>query len=133
MIWHNKLYVLETKGITPVLHWRERVMATLHMIHRAIITSREPVPDIEFSIKIKDQVDLAADGEGEEHGNGNGNGNVTVWSFSRQLGNTAQEQVWLLPDFNFWAYPRTAGAWEDFQRQALELRNCEHKLPELVW
>lgn len=123
MIYEGQLYILESRGLNHFLHWKERSHATLHNIHRAIVSSRETIPNIEFSIKINDIIDLTEDFP-----------NTTVWNFNRNIHDKAMEQVWLIPDFNFWAYPRVAGAYGDFQRQAIDFYNdYSKKIPKLVW
>lgn len=123
LIWEGKLYIIESRGLNHFLHWKERSHATLHNIQRAIMGAREPIPNIEFSIKINDKIDLTA-----EHPN------TTVWNFNRDVTDKAMEQVWLIPDFNFWAYPRVAGAYGDFQRQAMDFYDdYDRKLQKLVW
>jgi hypothetical protein len=123
LIYEGQIYIIESRGLNHFLHWKERSHATLHNLHRAVVGAREPIPNIEFSIKINDKIDLT-----EEHPN------TTVWNFNRPVADKAMEQVWLIPDFNFWAYPRVAEAYGDFQRQAIELYdNYEKKIPKLVW
>ncbi|KAF7196450.1 hypothetical protein HII31_02178 [Pseudocercospora fuligena] len=123
MIWEGKLYIIESRGLNHFLHWKERSHATLHNIQRAIIGAREPIPNIEFSIKINDKIELT-----NEHPNN------TVWNFNRDVHDEAMKQVWLIPDFNFWAYPRVTGAYGDFQRQAIDFYDDYNaKTPKLVW
>ena len=122
LIYDQQLYVTESRGLNHFLHWEERSKATLHNLHRAINAAREPIPNIEFSIKINDNIELK-----EEHHNN------TVWCFSRNRNDPVMEQVWLIPDFNFWAYPRVAGAYGDFQREALTMGKFDEKTPELIW
>ncbi|CAK3986059.1 DUF821 domain-containing [Lecanosticta acicola] len=123
MIWEGQLYVLESRGLNHFLHWKERSHATLHSIHRAITGAREPIPNIEFSIKINDNIELT-----ERHPD------VTVWNFNRNVSDPVMEQVWLIPDFNFWSYPRVAGSYGDYQRQAIEIgSDYNAKKSQLVW
>lgn len=123
MIWEGQLYVIESRGLNHFRHWKERSHATLHNLQRAILGAREPIPNIEFSIKINDNIGMT-----EEHAN------HTVWSFSRDVTSKIMEQVWLIPDFNFWAYPRVSGSYGDFQRQAIEVgSDFDSKEPKLVW
>lgn len=84
----------------------------------------EPVPNIEFSIKINDLIELCRDCPEQ-----------TIWAFSRNLADPVMEQVWVIPDFNFWSYPRVAGSYGDFQRQAIEIENdsFDAKKDLLVW
>lgn len=98
-------------------------MATLHQLQRAIVSSREPVPNIEFSIKINDKIELKADFP-----------NTTVWAFSRDVTDPVMDQTWLIPDFNFWNYNGVSGSFADFQRQAMELDSpMAQKKAQLVW
>jgi hypothetical protein len=123
MIYDGQLHVVESRGLNHFLHWEERSKATLANIHRALISSREPVPNIEFSIKIDDNIHL------EE-----GTADTTTWCFSRNVSDSAMDQVWLIPDFNFWSYPRVAAAYGDYQREAIRVgEDYDKKTPELVW
>jgi len=118
-----QLYITYSRGLNDFLHWEERHKATLQNIHRAILTSPEPIPNMEFSIKINDRIEL-----------NNTFPNVTTWTFSRNISDPVMEQVWLMPDFNFWAYPRVAPAYGEYQRQALEIGdNFAAKKDLLVW
>lgn len=120
----KQLYVTYSRGLNHFLHWKERSHATLHQIHRALLAAPEPVPNIEFSIKINDVIDLCQDCP-----------DTTVWAFSRNIADPVMEQVWIIPDFNFWSYPRVAGSYGDFQRQAIDEDNdsFEAKKDLLVW
>lgn len=123
LIWEGQLYIIESRGLNHFRHWKERSHATLHQLQRAITGAREPIPNIEFSIKINDNIELT-----DEHPN------ATVWNFNRNVNDKAMEQVWLIPDFNFWAYPRVAGSFGDYQRQAIEIgAHYDSKKPKLVW
>ncbi len=45
------------------------------------------------------------------------------------------DRVWVIPDFNFWAYPRVAGSFGSFQREsmAIEHDSFAQKRGQLVW
>ncbi|KAK4507210.1 hypothetical protein PRZ48_000945 [Zasmidium cellare] len=123
MIWEGQVYIIESRGLNHFRHWKERSHATLHNLQRAVLGAREPVPNIEFSIKINDNIELT-----EEHPN------ATVWNFNRNIYDKAMEQVWLIPDFNFWSYPRVAPSYGDYQRIAMEIgSDYNAKKPKLVW
>ena len=123
MIYEQNLYIIESRGLNHFGHWSERHRAILGSIQRAILTAREPVPNIEFSIKINDDVNLTGD-----------NKDITLWAFSRNIFDPIQRQLWVIPDFNFWAYPRVAGSFNSFQRQALQTGDSYRaKLSKLVW
>jgi hypothetical protein len=123
MIYDQNLYIIHSRGLNHFGHWKERHRATLDNIHRAIMTSPEPIPNIEFSIKINDDVNLTDQ-----------NPNATLWAFSRNIHDPVHEQLWIIPDFNFWAYPRVAGSFSEYQRRAVEVGNdFDGKIPKLVW
>nr|POE47476.1 kdel motif-containing protein 1 [Quercus suber] len=123
MIWEQQLYVISSHGLNHFGHWKERSMGTLHQIHRAIIASKEPVPNLEFSLKINDRIGLT---DASPH--------TAIWAFSRDINDKPMDQVWLIPDFNFWNYPRVAGAFGDFQREAIEVGSgWLDKVNKLVW
>ncbi|KAK3614225.1 hypothetical protein LTR56_027387 [Elasticomyces elasticus] len=123
MIYDQQLYVTYSRGLNDFLHWEERSKATLQNINRAVLTSPDPVPNMEFSVKINDRYGLTAKFP-----------NATTWVFSRNITDVAMKQVWLMPDFNFWSYPRVAGSYADFQRQTLRIGDdFAAKEDKLVW
>jgi hypothetical protein len=123
MIYEQNLYIIESRGLNHFGHWWERHRAILGSIQRAILTAREPIPNIEFSIKIDDDVKLT-----EKHSD------TALWAFSRNVLDPVQRQLWVIPDFNFWAYPRVAGSFNSFQRQALQTGDSYRaKISKLVW
>lgn len=123
MIYDQQLYITYSRGINHFPHWFQRHRATLLEIHRAISTAPEPVPNIEFSIRINDVVALD-----------NQHPDTTVWAYSRDIHNPVHDQLWTIPDFNFWSYPGVAGSFKDFQHKALQLGgNFASKIPEVVW
>jgi hypothetical protein len=123
MIYEQNLYIIEPRGLNHFGHWSERHRAILGSIRRAILTAREPIPNIEFSIKINDDVHLTEN-----------NQDTALWAFSRNIFDPIQRQLWVIPDFNFWAYPRVAGSFNSFQRQALQTGDSYRaKISKLVW
>jgi hypothetical protein len=130
MIYEQNLYIIESRGLNHFGHWWERHRAILGSIQRAILTAREPIPNIEFSIKINDDVNLTED-----------NLNTTLWAFSRNILDPIQRQLWVIPDFNFWAYsgrpyrlaiaterksPRLCGAVHPNLIPGLEIHSCNN-------
>ena len=66
-----------------------RAMATFAAIHEALLTSPEPMPNVEFTFQIQDAGDSYDD---------------VVPTFV--LDRTAkQPELWLMPDFGFWSWP----------------------------
>ncbi|KAK3614473.1 hypothetical protein LTR22_027767 [Elasticomyces elasticus] len=123
MIYDQQLYVTYSHGLNDFLHWEERSKATLQNITRAVLASPDPVPNMEFSIKINDRYGSSAEFP-----------NATTWVFSRNITDVAMKQVWLMPDFNFWSYPWVAGSYADFQRQTLRIGDdFAAKEDKLVW
>ncbi|KAK5117406.1 hypothetical protein LTR62_006024 [Meristemomyces frigidus] len=124
MIYDQQLYITFSRGLNHFGHWKERSHATLHQIHRAILASPEPVPNIEFAIKINDVIGLTPDDP-----------TVTIWAFSRDINDPIMDRVWIIPDFNFWSYPRVSGAYGDFQQQALSQSSDSYTAKQdlLVW
>ncbi|KAL2353033.1 glycosyl transferase family 90-domain-containing protein [Cryomyces antarcticus] len=88
LIHSNQLYVVENRGVSDANH-RPRSLAVLHSLHRAITATDETLPDIEFTLTDHDSADIGD----VEH---------TTWAFARL---PEQEKLWLMPDFNFWAWP----------------------------
>lgn len=118
----SKLYILQSKGATQFHGWRERSLAVLHQINRAILSSRDPVPNIEFSFVVNDRVDPPK------------NTNHTHWGFSRKLSAPNYDRLWLIPDFNYWTFAGVAGSFADYQRKVRDHdRPMVEKRPELVW
>ncbi|EON61572.1 hypothetical protein W97_00787 [Coniosporium apollinis CBS 100218] len=125
MIHHNNLYILEARGVSDHNH-RPRSLATLHAIHRAIVASQEPLPDIEFTFTVHDYVEL-----GEEEGKPG----HTTWAYARL---EKQETLWLMPDFNMWSWPdvgiRSYGEFQDLVLEDDEgAAEFVDKIPKLVW
>ncbi|KAK8210111.1 hypothetical protein M8818_003598 [Zalaria obscura] len=122
MIHDRQLYILQSKGATQFHGWRERSLAVLHQINRAILSSRDPVPNIEFSFVVNDRVDPPK------------NTNHTHWGFSRKLSAPNYDRLWLIPDFNYWTFAGVAGSFADYQRKVRDHdRPMVEKRPELVW
>ena len=108
----TKLYVLGAG-----LNVNSRDQATLHALHRAILTSPEPLPNIEFTF-------LADDIAHPQ----------TRWAYSRQK---SDERLWLMPDFGYWSWPEPKiGAYSEVQMKAVAMDKkvpWRHKIDKLVW
>ncbi|CAG7993051.1 unnamed protein product [Penicillium salamii] len=113
MIYDQQLYVLDKQGSI----WsRER--ATLSAINRAIVSSPEPLPNIEFAFNTDDSVD-----------------GLPLWGYARRAKDKA---IWLIPDFGFWSWPETkAGSTREVQAKAEwaeeEGLTWENKTAKLLW
>ena len=112
VIYDNQVYV-------KALHqgYQTKVFAVLSDIHRAVITSLEPLPNVEF---IFDTADSGITSCG--------------FSFSRRK---ADHHIWLMPCFSFWSWPETGvGDYYDAERKidAVERQIAwDMKVPKLFW
>ncbi|OAL71096.1 hypothetical protein A7D00_4759 [Trichophyton violaceum] len=112
MIYDQQLYVIAVNG---TIYSRE--IATLHALHRAIVSSPDPLPNIEFVFNTDDKVDP-----------------VAQWGYARREQDT---NLWLMPDFGYWSWPETkVGTMQEVQMGA---EREEHtwawpkKIPQLFW
>ncbi|EXJ89791.1 hypothetical protein A1O3_02858 [Capronia epimyces CBS 606.96] len=114
MIFDQQLYVIATTG---GIYSRE--LATLHALHRAIISSPEPLPNIEFAFNTDDRIP-----------------SVPLWGYARRKEDT---NIWLIPDFGFWSWPETkVGTMREVQLKATLTEQVDGwswstKLPKLLW
>jgi len=98
-------------------------VATLHSLHRALVTSPSRLPNIEFT--------FISDDKNAPHAS---------WSYARRADETI---VWLLPDFGFWSWPEPGvGSYLEVQRKAREMEDgspantaytWERKKEKLLW
>ncbi|KAL5452588.1 hypothetical protein PMIN07_008336 [Paraphaeosphaeria minitans] len=121
MIWRQKLYILDSKidgeYVAP------RALSILHQIDRAITTSPEPVPDIEFSVMI---TDLPDDATTESHAN------HTFWALSRL---SDDKNTWLMPDFGYWSWPLDlVGSYEQIRVEMAQNQLAwKDRVPKVLW
>ncbi|WVQ79560.1 hypothetical protein IAT38_001659 [Cryptococcus sp. DSM 104549] len=126
VILNNQLYVKAFKGGINT-----RTQAAIAAVHRTVLTSTEPLPDVDFVIQ-------TSDGGGGEHPH-------------FVLCRTAeQEALWLMPDFGFYSWPEPGvGAYSDVRTSALAFEeqmglrvddqlqvlhsNWENKTQKLFW
>ncbi|CZR61919.1 related to DUF821 domain protein [Phialocephala subalpina] len=112
LVYDQQLYVISAGNAV-----NSRTFATLLAMHRAIVTSPEPLPNIEF-IFVADDL---APGD-------------ALWAYSRQ---EEDEKVWLMPDFGYWSWPEPKiGAYNEVQMKATardEAVPWKKKKNKLVW
>ena len=112
MIYEQQLYVISTGG--PIY---SRSFAVLSQIHRALITSPERVPNIEFTFSVDDRLPP-----------------LPQWAFARE---PLDGTTWLMPDFGFWSWPETnVGAFSEARIKAAAVdqsTNWTAKEPKLLW
>ena len=89
LVRDSHLYVVDARGVSDRNH-RQRSIATLHSLNRALVASGEKLPDVEFTLTDHDAALMNPDG------------NHTTLTYSRLA---KQETLWLMPDFGFWGWP----------------------------
>ncbi|KAF2770307.1 hypothetical protein EJ03DRAFT_342950 [Teratosphaeria nubilosa] len=124
MLVNQQLRVISTKGMHRE-DFRQRILAVLHQIQRAVTSvsgSAFPFDNIEFTIVVDDFVTLSPET------------NLALWSFARETANKKQNDIWLIPDFNFWGAPPVAGSFPDMQVRAREQDSpIADKIQKLLW
>lgn len=109
-----KLYVIAKEGAI----W-SREIATLAAINRAIVSSPEPLPNIEFVFNTDDRID-----------------EVALWGYARR---PQDDLIWLIPDFGYYSWPEIkAGSTKDIvlQVESAEEQNgltWGNKARQLLW
>ncbi|KAK6525231.1 hypothetical protein TWF694_005377 [Orbilia ellipsospora] len=113
MIYNQQLYVIRL--VDPNF---SRGFATLMAMHRAIITSPEPLPNIEFTFNTADFIEEPA----------------ATWTYARRHNETLN---WLMPDFGYWSWPEPkVGSYHEVRLKALiaeESVPWEKKIQKIVW
>ncbi|PQE33648.1 hypothetical protein CJF32_00008657 [Rutstroemia sp. NJR-2017a WRK4] len=112
MIYDQQLYIIATYG-----QIYSRGLATLHALHRAMLTSPEPLPNIEFTFNVDDKLS-----------------GHPQWVYARQSHNT---ELWLMPEFGFWAWPETKiGSYGEVQLKSQMTEKewpWSRKIDKLLW
>ncbi|MBW0530654.1 hypothetical protein O181_070369 [Austropuccinia psidii MF-1] len=115
LLYNNRLYV---KHFNPA-PW-SRPIAILNSIHEAVITSPEPLPNIEFLINTDDAI------KSDEP--------LPIWALDRVQ---SQEALWLMPDFGFYSWPEPkVGSMIEVRDKtaALEAKmTWKDKIPKAIW
>ncbi|KAF3103230.1 hypothetical protein TWF225_002866 [Orbilia oligospora] len=115
IIYNQELYVI--KMLDPNF---SRGFATLMAMHRAIVTSPEPIPNIEFTLNTADYIDFEQ--------------SAATWTYARRSNETVN---WLMPDFGYWSWPEPkVGSYNEVRlkaRLADEAIPWEKKIPKIVW
>lgn len=114
-----QLYILE-ETILKNEYDASRGLAILNAIHRAIITSPEPVPNIEFAFTV---ADFVPDPEENNH---------PIWGLTRKA---SDKEIWLMGDFGYWSWPLDlVGEYNEVRKKMnqAEMR-FEDKTKKAVW
>ncbi|BGP28598.1 hypothetical protein JCM10296v2_000334 [Rhodotorula toruloides] len=113
-IINNRMYVKSYSSEQP----GTRTKATLALINEALITSPEPVPDIEFVIQTGD----------------NGIPQGAPWSLGRK---EKEEQLTSMPDYSFFSWPEPqVNSWQEVADHCREYEShlrWEDKVDQLLW
>ncbi|KAI9800070.1 MAG: hypothetical protein M1825_004252 [Sarcosagium campestre] len=97
LISDGQIFITET---AEIIHTRP--YSVIQSLYRAIVTSPEPIPNIEFTFNTWDSAPSAS-----------------TWAFDR---NADDASTWLIPDFGFWSWPQPhVHSYEEVQRKALEM------------
>ncbi|KAL2866483.1 DUF821 domain protein [Aspergillus lucknowensis] len=94
----GELYIID---YGPMPYTFSRGKATLHSLNRALAAyaDRRNLPDIEFVLSTDDF----------------SNRESPIWSYSKRAGD---EDVWLMPDFGYWAWPEVKiGSYKEIRRR----------------
>jgi hypothetical protein len=114
-------------------------MAILQQIDRAITSSPEPIPNIEFSFVVEDRPieDKPIPGTPTKKKPAKAtpsfsHGNQTTWALTRL---PIDAQVWLMPDFGYFSWPiDLIGAYEQIRTEITQNAvPFEAKTPKLLW
>ena len=109
-----QLYVIAVEG-----NIYSREIATLHALHRAIISSPEQLPNIEFAFNSDDRIE-----------------SLPLWGYARRAEDT---DIWLIPDFGYWSWPETkVGTMKEVQMKAASEEQIngwtwDNKVKKLLW
>ncbi|KAF9891508.1 hypothetical protein FE257_003975 [Aspergillus nanangensis] len=121
-IHHGELHVVASRAKGE--DHRRKILAVLSAMHRALIADphRALRPDLEFVFSVEDKVE---DVTGDEN---------PVWVFSRAA---AEQAVWLMPDFGFWAWDNPQNSIGPFDQVVRRIERgdvpWEEKRAQLVW
>ncbi|GAA97978.1 hypothetical protein E5Q_04658 [Mixia osmundae IAM 14324] len=116
LIKRNRLYIKHFRPVTTT-----RVEAAIALIHEAILSSVEPIPDVELLLHLDDT--------------GNSKPGVPMLVLGRR---PSEELLWLMPDFGFYGWPEAirVGSYIHDYDQTLESEthaSWKHKKPTAFW
>jgi hypothetical protein len=121
-IYHGELYVVAARAAQE--DHRRKVVAALSSIYRALVadSDRASRRDIEFIFSVEDKVEDVT------------NSDNPVWVLARSA---AEQGVWLMPDFGFWAWDSPLNSIGPFDQVVERVKRADipwpKKTPQLVW
>lgn len=124
LIHDQQLRIVSTKGLFRK-DFRHRIIAVLQQLLRAITAAEaanEPIPDVEMTIIVDDKpvVDPAR--------------SSPLWAFTRAYADPTHDDLWLTPDFHFWANPPENEGFRQMQERARKHDGpLDKKIPKLAW
>lgn len=102
-IWSNARIIIYENQVY-LKHYRQsdftRSQAAMHLLHLAVMTSRERLPNVEFCVNLVD------------------------WGSKGKFGldrSPNLEDVWLMPDYGWFAWPEHVGSYKDYRRRAAKV------------
>ncbi|KAE9978135.1 hypothetical protein EG328_001672 [Venturia inaequalis] len=119
LIQDRQLYILSTTELESG-HLLPRAIAILQSIYRAILTSPNPVPNIEFSFSVSDYADP-------------NHVNKTIWALTRLA---SEESTWLMSDFAYFSWPMNGliGSYATVRSRISEREPAwKDKIDKAVW
>ncbi|KAL2074706.1 hypothetical protein VTL71DRAFT_8485 [Oculimacula yallundae] len=127
LISDQQLYMIQEK-VSRSDYDFPRALAILHAIHRAIITSPTPLPDIELSFSVSD-IELSfsvSDIADEEHLG------RPIWALART---SSEQEKWLMSDFGYWSWPLDlVGGYDQIRREIADTEiDFSEKKPQVMW
>ena len=109
LLYDQALYVIAAEGKIY-----SRGIATLLALQRAVTSSPDPLPNIEFIVSTDDRLDP-----------------LPLWSYARA---THDDTTWLMPDFGFWSWPETkVGSYGEVQRKAEAMEESTNNPSGHAW
>lgn len=124
LIVDSQVRIILTRGLFRE-DFRHRIIAIVQQVAQAVAAadaSGEAIPNIEFSVVVDDIAVL--DQEKPQ----------ALWSFARRDADAVHGNLWLIPDFHFFAAPPEAEGFRTMQAKSrTHDSSLEQKLPQVVW
>ncbi|PWN26042.1 hypothetical protein BDZ90DRAFT_57048 [Jaminaea rosea] len=117
-IWSNARVVIYENQVY-LKHYKQsdftRSQAALHLLHLSVMTARERLPNVEFCVNLVD------------------------WGSRGKFGldrSPDLQDVWLMPDYGWFAWPEHVGSYKDYRRRAAKVEQevgWSGKVDKLFW
>ncbi|KAK5173846.1 uncharacterized protein LTR77_002527 [Saxophila tyrrhenica] len=127
MTYDNQLRIIRTKNTWQQKGYKRRALYVLAQLNRALLgaaAAGETMPNIEFSVVV-DDMSLIPGAKNDTH---------SIWAFTRRKASKAEDRLWIVPDFNFYAAPPRASSFiEQQRRSAVHDAYVMDKIPKAIW